>query len=211
MTMIDIEQGTQEWKQIRCGKVTASRIADLMARTKSGPSASRANYLAELLIERLTGVPTDGYTNAAMQRGTDLEPSAREAYELSREMWVSEIGFVVHPRIKDSGASPDGLCGSDGLVEIKCMGGTNHLDVLLRGEIPDKYIKQMLWQMACCEREWCDFAAFHPGFPSDMQLFVKRVPRDDALIAEIEHEVSAFLAELESKVAQLQQRFARAV
>lgn len=210
MTMIDIEQRSDQWKQIRCGKVTASRIADLMARTKSGPSASRANYLAELLVERLTGVPTEGYTNAAMQRGTDLEPVAREAYELSREMWVSEIGFVVHPRINDSGASPDGLCAADGLVEIKCMGGANHLDVLLRGEIPDKYIKQMQWQMACCERAWCDFAAFHPGFPSDMQLFVKRVPRDDALIAEMEREVSAFLAELDEKLGQLQHRFARA-
>lgn len=203
MTLIECEQRTDTWRQARLGKVTASRVADLMARTKSGWGASRANYMSELIVERLTGVPTEGFQNAAMQRGTELEPAARAAYELLKEMWVSEIGFVTHPRIAESGASPDGLCGNDGLVEIKCMGNSNHLNALLAEEIAGKYISQMQWQMACTERAWCDFAAFHPGFPSRMQLFVKRVPRDDRLIAEMEREVTTFLAELDEKINQL--------
>lgn len=206
MTMFDMEQRSDDWRQIRLGKVTASRVADMMARTKTGYGASRANYMSELIIERLTGKPTEGFTSAAMQRGINLEPEARQAYEQAKELWVVETGFVIHPTIEDAGASPDGLVDSAGLVEIKCLGASAHLEAILTGEIPDKYFKQMQMQMACCERAWCDYAAYNPDFPEHMRLFIKRVPRDDKAIKEIESETTAFLDEMARKLAALAKR-----
>jgi putative phage-type endonuclease len=196
-----IEQGA--WKQERLGKVTASRIADMMARTKTGYGASRTNYQAELLVERLTGIPTEGFTSAAMQWGTETEPLARAAYEFLRDAEVQLVGFVPHPTIAMSGASPDGMIGEDGLVEIKCPNSATHLDTLLGGSIPSKYVSQMQWQMACTGREWCDWVSFDPRMPAHMQLFVRRLPRDFDMIAAIEKEVVAFLRELDDKIAAL--------
>ncbi len=206
---IDVEQRTDAWFAARLGKVTASKIADVMARTKSGWSASRANYAAQLVTERLTGRPTEGFSNAAMQWGTETEPQARAAYEWERGAAVIEVGFFDHPTVTMSGASPDGLVGDDGLVEIKCPNSATHI-ATLRGEpIADKYVKQMQWQMACTGRKWCDFASFDPRLPDAMQLHVQRVHRDDAMIAEMEAAVTEFLADVAATVADLEARYLR--
>lgn len=205
--MIDIVQGSADWHAIRLGKLTASRIADATARTKTGWGSSRANLIAALIAERLTGVAADSYTNAAMQWGTDQEPIARAAYEFMRDCEVVQIGFVEHPVIAMSGASPDGLVGDDGLVEIKAPSTATHLDTLLGDSIEAKYLKQMNWQMACSGRQWCDFVSFDPRLPASMQLFIKRVNRDNALIASLEKEATDFLAELDAKIAALRARY----
>lgn len=198
-----IEQGTPEWFAQRAGKVTASRVADVVAKTKTGWGASRANYLAQLVAERLTGNVEPTFTNAAMQWGTDKEPEAREAYEYRTGVFVDQVGMVDHPTIAMTGASPDGLVGSDGLVEIKCPNTATHIDTLLSGKVPAKYVTQMAWQMACTGRSWCDFVSFDPRMPEHMRLFVQRVERDDTLIAELEREVEAFLDEVAKTVSDL--------
>lgn len=199
------EQGTDEWLQERCGKVTASRIADLMATTRSGYAASRDNYKAQIIAERLTGCVAASFTNAAMIHGTETEPEARRAYEFFVDRDVQQVGFVPHPTIEMSGASPDGLVGADGLLELKCPNTATHIDTLLSGRIPDKYHKQMQFQMACTGRQWCDYASYDNRMPERMRLFVKRVDRDETDIAEIETEVKAFLAEIDETVSRLQQ------
>lgn len=201
--MTEIVQGSPEWHALRIGKVTASRVSDVIAKTKTGWGASRANYMAELIAERLTGEPAEKFTNAAMAWGTEKEPDARAAYEFFRDAQVSEIAFVDHPVIGMTGASPDGLVGDHGLVEIKCPNTATHLDTLLTQAIPSKYVTQMLWQMACTGRQWCDFVSYDPRLPETMSLFVKRVDRDDKLIASLERDVAEFLAELDLKLAQL--------
>lgn len=201
--MNEIIQGTPEWHQARLGRVTASRVADVIARTKSGYSASRASYMAELIAERLTLTPTASFTNSAMQWGADHEPEARAAYEFMAGCEVVEVGFVDHPNIAMTGASPDGLVGEDGLIEIKCPNTATHLDTLISQSIPGKYQTQMLWQMACTGRRWCDFASYDPRMPEHMRLFITRLERDDARISEMEREVSSFLAELDAKLASL--------
>ena len=202
-----IEQGSAEWLAQRLGKVTASRIGDLMARTKTGYGASRANYAAQLVAERLTGASEPSYTSKEMQWGTEQEPFARDAYAFVRDHDVELAGFHEHPLIPMSGASPDGLVGSDGLVEIKCPNTATHIETLVSGTIAGKYLLQMQWQMACTERQWCDFVSFDPRLPPSMQLWVKRVPRDDAKIAEIAQEVRSFLSEVEATVATLRRLY----
>lgn len=207
---MEIIQGSPEWFAARAGKVTASRVADVIARTKTGYGASRANYAAELIAERLTGTTAPSFTNAAMQWGTDTEPKARDAYCFRHDVDVVEIGFIDHPLIAMTGASPDGLIGEEGLIEIKCPNTATHLDTLLGETVPAKYVTQMQWQMACTGRAWCDFASFDPRLPASMSLFVRRVARDEDLIAELEREVTAFIAEIDEKVARLNERYARA-
>jgi putative phage-type endonuclease len=195
-------QGSVEWLQERCGKATASRIADIIATTKSGASASRANYLAQLVAERLTGTPAETFKNAAMEWGTATESDAKAAYAFYMGRDVADVGFVPHPTIPDSGASPDGVIGN-GLIEVKCPNTSTHIDTLLAGKVPAKYITQMQWQMACTASDWCDFASFDPRLPESMRLFVKRVDRDDAMIADLEAKVSAFLKEVDATVQSL--------
>ncbi len=207
--MSDIIQGSAEWFAVRCGKVTASRVADVIAKTKTGWGASRANYMAELVAERLTGEVAASFTNAAMQWGVDQEPNARAAYEFRSDADVAMVGFVQHLHIPMSGASPDGLVGDDGLVEIKCPNTATHIEMLLSREIPGKYITQMMWQMACTSRQWCDFVSYDPRLPESMRLLSLRVTRDDALIALLEKDVSAFLGELDGKVAALREQYER--
>jgi putative phage-type endonuclease len=205
--MLDIIQGSDEWLALRVGKVTASRVADVIAKTKTGPSASRSKYLGELIAERLTGVPAERYTNAAMAWGTDTEPQARIAYEFLNGVNVEQIAFVLHPTIGDAGASPDGLVGDNGLVEIKCPETHTHIETLLGGTVPGKYVTQMMWQMACTGRQWCDFCSFDPRLPESMQFFCQRVHRDEEVIGELEKEVIAFLNEVREKVDQLRKRY----
>jgi putative phage-type endonuclease len=206
--MTEIIQGSDAWLAIRLGKVTASRVADVVAKTKSGWGASRANYQAQIIAERLTGTVTESFTNAAMAWGNEKEPDARRAYEWQTDCSVVEIGFVPHPTIAMSGASPDGLIGDDGLVEIKCPNTATHIDTLLGQTAPAKYVTQMQWQMACTGRKWCDFVSFDPRLPEEMSLFVRRVERDDTRIVELEAMVAEFLAELDAKVAELRSLYA---
>lgn len=196
-------QGSEEWKALRLGKVTASRVADVIAKTKSGYSASRANYMAQLIAERLTGTLAETYINAAMQHGTDTEPEARAAYEFYQGVTVEEIAFVPHPKIDQAGCSPDGLVGDDGLVEIKCPNTATHLDTLLGQSVPSKYEAQMQFQMACTGRQWCDFVSYDPRMPENMRVFVKRLNRDDRRIKEIEGEIASFLLEMAVKLSEL--------
>lgn len=203
-------QGSEEWLLARCGKVTASRVADVIAKTKSGYAASRANYMAELITERLTGRPAEQYTNAAMQWGTDTEPHARKAYEFLTDVSVEQIGMVDHPAIAMTAASPDGLVGPDGLVEIKCPNTATHIETLLGEAVPERYVTQMNWQMACTGRKWCDFVSFDPRLPEQLRIFVVRIARDDKRIEEIEQEVRKFLVEIDRKLETITAKYMRA-
>lgn len=200
-----IEQGTEAWAAARRGKVTASRVADVIKKTKSGYSTSRKNYAAQLLCERLTGRTAEGFSNAAMQWGTEKEPEARVAYEFMKNVTVDLVGFIDHPTIAMSGASPDGLVGEDGLVEIKCCNTATHLEVLMSGEIDPDYLTQIQWQLACSGRKWCDYVGFDPRLPAHLQLYIKRIERDQRTIIELETEVSGFLRELSAQIARLPQ------
>lgn len=199
----ELVQGSIEWHLARCGKVTASRMADLSATTKTGWGASRGNYMAELIAERLTGVPTEGYSSPAMKWGNETEPMARNAYQFYADADVVQEGFAAHPTIPESGASPDGLVGEDGLVELKCPNTATHIETLLGASVPSKYRLQMQWQMACTGRKWCDFASFDPRMPENMRLFVKRLDRDDGEIARLEGLVREFLGEVQTKIDRL--------
>lgn len=197
-----IEQGSPEWFAQRLGKLTASKMADVLATTKSGPAASRANYLAQLVCERLTGKPTESYESADMKRGKELEPFARGAYEAHTGELVMAAEFVTHAEIADLGASPDGLIGKAGLLEIKCLNAANHIEVLRSG-MPSKYRPQVQTQLLVTGREWCDFCAFHPDFPENMQLGVSRIVADREYHKVLIAETNKFLAEVSSSVAQL--------
>ncbi len=206
--MTDAAQGTAEWHQARLGRVTASRVADVVRRTKTGFSTSRANYMAELIAERLTGVPAESYKSAAMQWGTDNEANARANYEFIHDCEVVPVGFIEHPTIQMAGASPDGLVGDPGLAEFKCPLTSTHLDTLLGASVAADYIIQVQWQMACLpDRQWCDWVSFDPRLPASMRMFVQRIERDDKRIASLEADVKAFLSELNDKMAELLRRY----
>jgi hypothetical protein len=195
-------QQTPEWFLARVGKATASRVKDIVAKTKTGAAASRKNYAVELALERLTGSKKEGFTNAAMQFGIDQEPYAKLAYENRTGQLIADVGFIDHPTIPMSGASPDGFPG-EGLIEIKCPNSATHLDNLLRGSADPEYLPQMYWQMAVTGRPWCDFVSFDPRFPEHLQLAIYRVNTDAQKIKELENEVSQFLAEVDLIVEKL--------
>lgn len=204
MTIVSVPQGSPEWLEARAGKVTASRIADVLAKVKTGEAAGRRDYRAQLVAEILTGRPQEsGFMNDAMRWGTEQEPYARAAYECQAGVLVDQVGMVLHPSIERGAASPDGLVDPDGLVEIKCPNTATHLDYLLDGTVPAKYQPQMLWQMACTGRDWCDFVSFDPRLPEDLQLFVARFHRDQSRIDAMEAEVQVFLVEVEETVSLL--------
>jgi len=200
-----MEQRTEEWFAARLGKVTASRVADVLAKIKSGESASRKNYKMELVVQRLTGKVGESFTNAAMEWGTEQEPFARMAYEAHTGTFVKEEGFVDHPTIEGFGCSPDGIVG-EGLIEIKCPNTANHIETILENKAPSKYIPQMQCQMACTGAKWCDFVSFDPRVPEDLQLFVVRVERDQEYIDSMEVEVKQFLSEVLDLFNQLKAR-----
>jgi putative phage-type endonuclease len=207
--MHDLIQGTAEWLAARAGSLGASSMGDALAKTKTGWGASRANLKARLVTERITGVPTETFTNDAMRRGIELEPQARAMYSFHSGHDVAEVGIVLHPTIKHSHCSPDGLIGDDGMVEIKCCGAARHIEMLTDSPPEDRYVKQCLWQMACTGRKWVDLTYFHPDLPEAMQLVIHRIERNDALIIDMEDEVSAFLAEVAATVADLEARYMR--
>lgn len=200
-----IKQGTPEWFQARYGNASASRIKDVIAKTKSGYSASRENYLTQLVLERF-GVFEDSYTSKEMEWGNEQEPHARMSYEIKTGNIIHEVGYVLHPSIKHSGASPDGRIGDDGLLEIKCPITKTHFEYLLSDKVPSAYIPQMAWQMACTGAKWCDFVSYDPRAPEGLQLFIIRYNRDNDYIAELEKEVTQFLFEVDAKFIQLQNK-----
>lgn len=204
-------QGSPAWIAARLGKLTASRIGDAIARTKTGPAAVRTAYMAELMVERLTGQPAPVYVTPAMQWGTDVEPQARAAYEWIGDCEIVSAGFVEHPHITMSGCSPDGLVGDDGMVEFKCPTTATHLETLLSGQVPAKHLPQIMWQMACTGRTWCDFVSYDPRLPELMRFFKQRVLRDEVAIAELERQAVEFLSELDAKIEQLRETYERPV
>ena len=194
-------QGSPEWLAERAGKVTASMVSAVLAKPET---AGFRDYQAQLVAEILTGKPQGSdYVNAAMQFGTEMEPLARSAYEAETGFSVDEVGFCQHPTINRAGASPDGLVGNSGLVEIKCPKVATHLAYLIAGVVPVGYKNQMMWQMACSGRDWCDFVSFRPDLPEHLQLFIIRYKRDPARILELETAVIAFLDTVDKMINQL--------
>jgi putative phage-type endonuclease len=208
--MNEIIQGTPEWLQLRLGHVTASRVADIMAKTKTGASASRQNYLIELAIQRVTGVIEESYKNEAMIRGTEEEPKARQAYELLTETFVDEVPFVKHKTIEWFGCSPDGIIknndGTYNLLEIKNPNSATHWSYIKEGEPPTKYKIQMMAQMACTGAQWCDFFSYDSRMPEGSRHFLKRMMRDNKFIEEMEKEVKTFLDEVAEEVRLMEAR-----
>jgi len=206
MTLIRCEQRSPEWHALRVGKVTASRISDVLAELKkgNGEAATRRNYKAEIIAETLTGIPADNFVSKEMQWGLDNELFACAAYELATDTMVDAIGFATHPHIERFGASPDGLVGDLGLVEVKCPNTATHLDYLLAGEVPADYRAQMFAAMSCTGREWSDFVSFDPRLPERFRLFVKRLYRHEGKIREIELKVERFLGEVDDVLKRLE-------
>ena len=200
-----MEQLSQEWFEARLGKVTASRVSDVLATRKGQESTVRAKYKLQLATERLTNKKTDTYMNQAMQDGIEREPMAREIYEKLKDVTVEEVGFVQHPAIERAGASPDGLVGDDGIIEIKCPIETTHTTNLLERRLPSKYKPQVQFQLSATGRKWCDFISYNPNFEPRLQLMVVRVERDDEYIEMLEFEILKFLAEVELMINQLKE------
>lgn len=207
MIVLNLEQGSPEWLKARAGSLGASQIADALAKTRNGWGASRGNLQAKLIAERLTGMPQDTFCSPAMQWGKDTEEYARAAYEFQHGVTVETVGMVLHPELTGTHASPDGLVGDKGLLEIKCPNTLTHFETLDGAPIPQKYIYQMQWQMRCCGRDWCDWASYDPRVPESMKLHVERVERDDALIAELEEQVAEFIEEIDNRVARFRARY----
>jgi len=200
-----MEQLSQEWFEARLGKVTASRVSDVLATIKSGEAASRKNYKLQLVTEKLTGKKIDTYMNQAMQDGIDREETAREIYSKIVDSQVYQDGFIQHPKIEMSGASPDGFVGKNGIIEIKCPIETTHTTNLLERKLPSKYKPQVQFQLACTEREWCDFISYNPNFELRLQLMYVRIYRDDEYIKMLEFEITKFLEEVEEMINQLKE------
>jgi putative phage-type endonuclease len=204
---MEIIQGSQEWHDLRLGKITASKIADILAVGRSGESISRKNYKLDLIRERITGKRTDVYVNGHMERGIELEPLARASYKVLKNVMVNQIAFVEHPTIKMAGASPDGLIGDDGLLEIKCPKPENHVDHLLNNgaSLIAKYNAQCQWQLACTNRQWCELVSFDPDMHPELQLFVTRIYRDNEWIAMAEKAVVDFDNEINESITKLKE------
>lgn len=201
--MNEVKQGSPEWFKQRCGKATSSRISDIVAKTKTGYSTSRANYMAQLVVERMTNQVAESYSNPAMERGIEQEVYARAAYEAKTGIMVDQVGAINHPTIDWSAASPDGLVGDDGCLEIKCPYTATHIATIFGDEPAKKYYDQMQWQMACTNRIWCDFVSFDSRMPAHLRLVVKRIQSNNYYIAKLEKEVIQFLKEVEDKVKKL--------
>ncbi|MCU1305129.1 MAG: phage-related exonuclease [Candidatus Sulfotelmatobacter sp.] len=206
MPIINCIQRSTEWYAARCGKVTASRVCDVLARTKTGEGAPRKNYRAELVAETMTGKPADQrYKGKELEWRSETEQFARAAYELICDATVDTVGFVVHDSVERFGASPDGLIGLDGLLEVKVPATATHISYILGSIVPEEYQPQMLAQMACTGRQFCDFVSFDPRLPKEHQLFVRRFERDEKKIACMEQQVRFFLAEVDEIIRNLRE------
>lgn len=208
-----MEQRSAEWFAARLGCVTASRVKDVMASGRGGaPSATRKNYMMELLCERLTGQQSgpDLSNKPAVQRGVELEPFACMAYEADKGLMVVETGLVMHPTIAGFGASPDGLVGDDGLLEIKCPNTATHIATMQSERHDPQYEWQMLAQMACTGRAWADFVSYDDRLPEPLQYVCHRFERDFKRIREMESEIKAFLEELSDLEKEMRERMKEA-
>ena len=209
--IINVEQGTDAWKAARCGRVTASRIKDILAKGKSGAeSASRRDYRMQLACEILTGQPQeDTFYSKEMAWGNEQEPYARPAYQVSEGVLVDQVGMVLHPETDRAAASPDGLIGWDGenvlegLIEIKCPKTATHIGYIQAGGVPTDYQSQMIWQMACTGAKWVDFVSFDPRLPDNLQLYICRFTPTPDQIQEVEREVARFINEVDCLVSTL--------
>jgi putative phage-type endonuclease len=195
---VSAPQGSEAWFAERAGHCTASRASDVLARIKVGEAAERRKYRIQVVTERLTGIPVQGFQNAAMAWGTQTEPQAREAYEAETGELVQQVGFIKHPEIVWVGASPDGCIGDDGLLEIKCPESTTHLEWMDAERLPPKHVAQVQFQLWVTGRQWCDFVSYDPRFPEALRLFTLRVKRDDKYIENLAGEVCNFLAECDA-------------
>lgn len=187
---MNILQRSEDWHADRCGKVTASRVKDIDAKPQKGKALNAISLT--ILTERLTGVQEETPTTKAMQWGIDQEPYAVAAYENETGNFVISTGLIDHPSIENCGASPDGLVGKDGQIEVKCPTPSVHLNTLLLQEVPSEYIPQITLQLACTRREWCDFVSYCPLLPEHLQIVVIRVYAKDLDIAGIEMAVIKF-------------------
>lgn len=202
---IDVAQGSDDWHKHRCGSLGASQVHDVLAKTKSGYTAARANTKARMVAERLTGLTQETFKSSAMQWGNDTEPQARSAYEFITGKRVQVVGMFKLANLVGSHASPDGLVDNDGLIEIKCPNTATHIETLKTEKIDPKYVTQMQWQMALTDREWCDFVSYDPRMPEDLSLFIKRVPRDPQMIADLMKQVEEFLGEVDADIKALEE------
>ena len=200
-----VKQGSDLWKQVRQGHVTASNIADVMAKGKGeSESITRHKYKMRLLAERIAIAPMfDSYSNPAMEWGIEQEQYACIAYEENKYVLVQRTGFWLHPTIKWLGVSPDRLVGDDGLIEVKCPNSTTHLDYLMTNKVPAEYVKQIQCQLWVTGRQWCDFVSYDSRLRKNNQLLIVRTERNEELIAEMEVEVKKFLAEIELLIIKL--------
>lgn len=201
-----ILQSSPEWASERLGCVTASRVADVIAKSRDKKTwgASRANYAAELIVERLTGQVTEGYKSAAMERGSEVEAEARLAYEFRRNVDVAPAALIRHPKIEWAAATPDGFVGEDGLIEIKSPNTSTHLETILGKKPQARYMTQMQWQLCVTGRKWCDFVSYDPRLPERMRFFLQRVPADQAVMCSLEKEVEIFLSEVDDTIKRLE-------
>ena len=205
------EQGTDEWHAARLGKITASNISLLLQKgTYGGPSLQRHKYKMKLAVERITGLQCrsnrSSFKSAAMKWGSENENEAVSVYEITTFNLIKKVGFVDHPKIQWAGASPDGIV-SDlsqdiGLVEIKCPESENFLSLWFSDlKMNPDYIPQMQWQLACTGLDWCDHVNYDSYFPDGKNMLIKRVERDDALIALYEEAAEEFNVEIDALVA----------
>lgn len=198
------EQGTEEWLRERMGKVTASKISDVMM---DASKAGYQNYRAQLVCERLTGQPTKTFKSRAMEQGNEVEPQARAVYSLETGLMVEEVGFIPHPTIEGAGCSPDGLVGPDGMVQLKCPEPKTHIEYLMGKAIPRVYALQLQWEMACTGRMWTDFSSYNNDLPEEMRIKIIRVNRDPRKIVELEVATRDFLTEVEQMVKDLKSQY----
>ena len=204
-----IAQQSDEWFEARLGRITASRVTDVMAKGRGGaPSATRKNYMMQLLCERLSGTREETFQSPAMSRGNELEPLARFAYELNTGRAVAEAPFVLHPTIANFGASPDGIVGSSGLLEIKSPNTAQHVAVIQSGKHDPQYEWQMLAQMSCTGRDWVDFVSYDDRMPPPLDYVCYRFERDSRRIIEMESAVIEFLQELDELEKDMRKRMA---
>ncbi len=203
MIHVECEQGSELWAEARCGLVTASRASDVVGMTKKGESAARKNYRTEIICEILTGQPYPQYVSKEMQWGLDHEAEARAAYELHTGVLVDTCGFVLHSSVARFGCSPDFLAGEDGMGEIKCPNTATHLGWLMANKIPLDHMPQMVAELACTGRQWCDFVSFDPRLPRHLQLFICRLHRDEKWIGAMELEVKNFNEEIDEVLKSL--------
>lgn len=198
---MNILQRSEDWHSDRCGKVTASRAKDLNAKPAKGKALNALGLT--ILAERLTGVQKETPTNFYMQWGIDNEPHAIAAYENETGFFVNGTGLIDHPFIEMFGASPDGLVGKDGQIEVKCPDTTTHLNTLLTKQLPDEYIPQITCQLSCTRRDWCDFVSYDPRLEPELQIIIIRVFAKDLNIEGLERDVRAFNRAIEEAKASL--------